>query len=136
MSTAVCSAAVKECRSDHIFFAVRPEVRPANITVYTGLGQQFILSCEVLAWPRASLLWTRQNRVVRDSPRLATRVRGDSHYLFVYNVTETDFGEYVCQARNRLGVSAQSIVVVGETPSILPLISNIAFRLSLSSKGQ
>ena len=91
------------------------------MTVYTGLGHQFILSCKVTAWPRATLRWTKQKRPVRLSRRLATRVRGDTHYLFVYNVTETDFGEYQCTARNRLAVSQESLVVVGEVLDIVRL---------------
>ena len=94
-------------------------MKPSNLTVYTGLGQQFILSCTVSAWPRASLVWSKQHRQVRDSPRLTTRLRGDTHYLFVYNVTETDFGEYQCRARNRLAVTEQSIVVVGEALDVV-----------------
>ena len=99
-----------------------PEVKPSNLTVYTGLGQQFILSCTVSAWPRASLVWSKQHRQVRDSPRLTTRLRGDTHYLFVYNVTDADFGEYTCQARNRLGVTQQSILVVGERHNIARVV--------------
>ena len=90
-------------------------MRPGNSTVYTGLGHQFVLSCSVSAWPRAAVVWSRQHRTIRDSARLTTRLRGDTHYLFVYNVTDTDFGEYVCTASNRLGVERQNIVVVGES---------------------
>ena len=89
------------------------------MTVYTGLGHQFILSCLVTAWPTATTTWTKQNRPVRVGGRLASRERGDTHYLFVYNVTETDFGEYQCRARNRLAVTEQSIVVVGEALDVV-----------------
>ena len=89
-------------------------MRPGKTTVYTGLGHQFILSCSVFAWPRAEVTWSRHHRTIRDSARLTTRLKGDTHYLFVYNVTDTDFGEYVCSASNRLGVERQNIVVVGE----------------------
>ena len=92
-------------------------MRPGNSTVYTGLGHQFVLSCSVSAWPRAEVVWSRQHRTIRDSARLTTRLRGDTHYLFVYNVTDTDFGEYVCTASNRLGVERQNIVVVGKSES-------------------
>ena len=93
-------------------------MRPGNTTVYTGLGHQFILSCSVSAWPRAEVVWSRHHRTIRHTDRAAritTRTRGDTHYLFVYNVTDTDFGEYVCSASNRLGVDRQNIVVVGES---------------------
>ena len=67
------------------------------------------------AWPRAEVVWSRHHRTIRDSGRLTTRTRGDTSYLFVYNVTDTDFGQYVCSATNRLGVERQNIVVVGES---------------------
>ena len=90
-------------------------MRPGNTTVYTGLAHQFVLSCSVSAWPRAEVVWSRHHRIIRDSGRLTTRTRGDTSYLFVYNVTDTDFGQYVCSATNRLGVERQNIVVVGES---------------------
>ena len=90
-------------------------MRPGNTTVYTGLGHQFILSCSVSGWPRPELTWSRHHRTIRNTARLTTRTRGDTHYLFVHNVTDTDFGEYVCSATNRLGTERQNIVVVGES---------------------
>ena len=91
---------------------------PETGLVHTGLGQHFYLSCHVSANPHADLFWTSPsspNRHIKRQvqSRFEQVKRGAKWYLFVNNVTNEDFGEYVCHANNSVGTSKNNIVVVG-----------------------
>ena len=90
-----------------------PRVRAGRATVYTGLGRALQLSCRVDARPIASVIWLRHNRPVTALPGLATTTSDQTHTLHISSVSGADFGEFICQATNRVATASSNIVVVG-----------------------
>lgn len=74
----------------------------------------------MVSWPRADLTWTRDNKHVPTNSRVKQIKRDNTYYLFVSNVTDEDFGEYVCRGNNSIGVTETNIIVVGspEQPEV------------------
>ena len=72
------------------------------------------ISCHVEANPKAEVVWIKHKRhLLKSDERIKTFKERESHYLSLKNVTKDDFGEYICEASNKIGISRASIVVVG-----------------------
>ena len=66
--------------------------------------------------PEAEVVWIKHKRhLLRSDERINTFKKKEYHYLSVKNVTKDDFGEYICEASNTIGITRESIVVVGNT---------------------
>ena len=82
----------------------RGEITTNNIMSW--IGRETKITCEVEGVPLPEIIWTREGRVA-SSKRLHLRV---STLTFTPQ-RESDFGAYLCKARNFLGVARKVISV-------------------------
>lgn len=79
------------------------------------------LRCTVHAHPAASVIWQKDKRNVIRSENRVLMNDGNVHILKIKNIQESDFGTYVCFAKNHIGSSEKSISLVS-TPVVLEFV--------------
>ncbi|XP_066495540.1 neural cell adhesion molecule 1 isoform X2 [Tiliqua scincoides] len=90
------------------------------VAVYTWEGNRVNITCEVSAYPSASISWFRDGQLLPSSNYSNVRVYNTptASYLEVMPDSENDFGNYNCTAVNRIGQeSFEFILVQADTPS-------------------
>lgn len=113
------------------------------------VGATINIICNFYADPRGYVRWYKDDRIIRDQPRirLSTNVEGSMVTIFQANLTLSnaqagvDDGVYVCEAGNRRGKAMASFPIKvdypgdGETVGAAALIANnsVIFALILSS---
>ena len=94
-----------------------PLVSVIQDTVYTGPGEDISLCCNVSGNPVAVVSWMRNNRhIAGDENRITITIvnnKTQQHCVRIRNITEEKFGEYICEASNKVGARRSNIVVVG-----------------------
>ena len=92
-----------------------PLVSVIQDTVYTGPGEDISLCCNVSGNPVAVVSWIRNNRHLAGDDNRITIVNNKTqqHCLRKTNISEECFGEYICEASNKVGARRSNIVVVG-----------------------
>ena len=88
------------------------QVVPETKTILTK-GEAFLLTCKVNK-ETISITWKKDGDPIieRALLNLNTRLDEKNRRLAVFNVVEEDSGEYSCEARNKLGTVARSVVTV------------------------
>lgn len=81
------------------------------------------LKCTVKAKPTASVVWLRNGQSLHSTEHIHLRNVDNDHILFLKGLKESDFGKYVCLAKNRLGKVEKSINLV-KTPAVLEFIKS------------
>lgn len=71
------------------------------------------LVCIVHARPNAQVVWSKNSNPIEDPGHIEEQDKGHRHSLQINVVTETDFGEYSCEATNEYGTSSASIHLTG-----------------------
>uniref|UniRef100_A0A182KHB7 Ig-like domain-containing protein n=1 Tax=Anopheles christyi TaxID=43041 RepID=A0A182KHB7_9DIPT len=85
---------------------------PDDATVLEGHRVQF--QCSVGGDPAPQILWTKQNG---DIPVGRAEISEEDRSLIIRNVTADDHGQYICEARNSVGViSARASLTVNTPP--------------------
>uniref|UniRef100_A0A182M1D5 Ig-like domain-containing protein n=1 Tax=Anopheles culicifacies TaxID=139723 RepID=A0A182M1D5_9DIPT len=100
--------------SSDLIFAVKPYfvAEPDDATVLEGHRVQF--QCSVGGDPAPQILWTKQNG---DIPVGRAEISEEDRSLIIRNVTADDHGQYLCEARNSVGViSARASLTVNTPP--------------------
>ncbi|XP_054448441.1 neural cell adhesion molecule 1 isoform X2 [Pteronotus mesoamericanus] len=90
------------------------------VAVYTWEGNQVNITCEVSAYPSATISWFRDGQLLPSSNYSNIKIYSTSSasYLEVTPDSENDFGNYNCTAVNRIGQeSLEFILVQADTPS-------------------
>ncbi|XP_032328305.1 neural cell adhesion molecule 1 isoform X15 [Camelus ferus] len=90
------------------------------VAVYTWEGNQVNITCEVFAYPGATISWFRDGQLLPSSnySNIKTYNTPSASYLEVTPDSENDFGNYNCTAVNRIGQeSLEFILVQADTPS-------------------
>ena len=100
----------------------KPEVRAEEETVFTGVGHQAILFCNIHSSPPADVSWYRGTLLLEDDNRTWREVVGTRHSLTIHHVREEEFTQYRCQATNSLGTEAATISISGQTGSYIRVI--------------
>ncbi|KAM4703888.1 neurotrimin isoform 1-T1 [Rhinophrynus dorsalis] len=101
-----------------------PDVRKVKVTVNyppyildarnigAPLGHRGILQCEASAVPAADFYWYKEDKRLSDSRRgVKVENRETFSRLTFLNVSEQDYGNYTCMAKNRLGHSNASVIL-------------------------
>ncbi|XP_076876968.1 protein CEPU-1-like [Brachyhypopomus gauderio] len=84
------------------------ESRDVGVT----LGQRGVLQCQVDAVPEAEFEWYRDDRRIYNSlDGIEIEDSGTLSKLTLFNVSETDYGNYTCVATNKLGSVNTSIIL-------------------------
>ncbi|XP_023371819.1 neural cell adhesion molecule 1 isoform X4 [Otolemur garnettii] len=90
------------------------------VAVYTWEGNQVNITCEVFAFPSATISWFRDGQLLPSSNYSNIKIYNtpSASYLEVTPDSENDFGNYNCTAVNRIGQeSLEFILVQADTPS-------------------
>ncbi|TEA40608.1 hypothetical protein DBR06_SOUSAS24910003, partial [Sousa chinensis] len=90
------------------------------VAVYTWEGNQVNITCEVFAYPGATISWFRDGQLLPSSNYSNIKIYNtpSASYLEVTPDSENDFGNYNCTAVNRIGQeSLEFILVQADTPS-------------------
>lgn len=107
--------------SKYFILSVMPEVHLLNRRQGQIRGRETILDCDVIASPHGLTIWTKNGaQISGDTRNYHIRVyeEKDIHKvtlsLTILNVAERDFGEYTCQASNKLGSDSETMVLYGK----------------------
>ncbi|XP_044524958.1 neural cell adhesion molecule 1 [Gracilinanus agilis] len=96
------------------------------VAVYTWEGNQVNITCEVFAYPSATISWFRDGQLLPSSNYSNIKIYNSpsASYLEVTPDSENDFGNYNCTAVNRIGQESLEFILVqaGEC-HIIPLVS-------------
>ncbi|KAG7154604.1 Contactin-2-like [Homarus americanus] len=82
--------------------------------VRTGEGDKVELVCIVHSRPTAEVTWSKDGQTLTLDNHLEEQNGGHRHSLRISQVTEEDFGEYVCTAANEHGTVRASIHMTGQ----------------------
>ena len=85
---------------------VSPEPYPTLIQ-----GDKLRLTCSVNE-ATVNITWRKDGDPIKERAAIDTQLDETTSYLVVEKVVEEDSGEYSCEARNRLGNVARSIVMI------------------------
>ena len=85
---------------------VSPEPYPTLIQ-----GDKLRLTCSVNE-ATVNITWRNDGDPIKERAVIYTQLDETTSYLVVEKVVEEDSGEYSCEARNRLGNVARSIVMI------------------------
>lgn len=90
-----------------------PEIFTEKAIVRTGEGDRVELVCIIHSRPTAKVTWSKDNEPITLDSHLEEQDGGHRHALKISQVTEDDFGEYVCTAVNQYGTVKKSIHMTG-----------------------
>ena len=109
------------------FFLDKPEVSAEDTVVYTGVGHQAILVCNIHSSPDAEVVWYRGTLLLEPDNRMYREVVGTRHSLVLHHVREEEFTTYRCQATNSLGSDSATVTISGEKRNVC---SSLHFSIS------
>eukprot|EP00092_Neocalanus_flemingeri_P014498 GFUD01015643.1.p1 GENE.GFUD01015643.1~~GFUD01015643.1.p1 ORF type:complete len:1165 (+),score=313.82 GFUD01015643.1:166-3495(+) len=88
-----------------------PEIEIEQVYLQsTTTGLHIYISCAVQSSPEARVTWTKDGQIIisSGSDLYSQSVDGDTHNLILLKLTNEVYGDYSCEAENRLGMSQQS----------------------------
>lgn len=103
-------------------FADKPVINAEKILVSSADSLSVDLRCTVYAHPAASVIWQKDGHNVIRSENKVLLNDGNVHILKIKDIQKTDFGTYVCFAKNHVGASEKSISLVS-TPVLLEFVA-------------
>ncbi|XP_026679123.1 opioid-binding protein/cell adhesion molecule homolog, partial [Diaphorina citri] len=105
-----------EKQSVEILVQYAPEVSIKSDIVNTAEGKVSEMHCTVYAEPPASLVWLKEDRVLKANNHISLYQDPNKihkHILKIENTKAEDFGTYHCVANNTLGATRKTIVLSG-----------------------
>ena len=99
---------------ENVILPDKPEVTAEEATVFTGVGHQAVLVCNVHSSPEAELVWYRGSLMLENDNRMYREDVGTRRSLVIHHVMEEEFTAYRCQATNDLGTGSATITISGE----------------------
>lgn len=101
-----------------------PQVMPEQEQYAQAVGYPVDLVCNVEGYPKAEILWLRDNYRVTDTIRYQISSLETNEVvtstLRIKNLTASDFGIYVCHASNKLSTDRKNIRVVRQNFPVCP----------------
>ncbi|CAG7825968.1 unnamed protein product, partial [Allacma fusca] len=92
-----------------------PEIEVERGWIHSGEGYEAELACIVHSDPPATKVkWYRDTMILDTTERRLMEDRGSRHSLIIRNVQPGDFGNYSCEADNKLGRSRKHIELSGK----------------------
>jgi len=108
----------------------KPEVSAEQETVFTGVGHQAVLVCNVHSSPEAEVIWYRGSLALENDKRMYREDLGTRRSLVIHHVREEEFTQYRCQASNSLGTGEATITISGK-----PIAPSIDTRVEVLGGG-
>jgi len=115
----------------HLRVLYKPEVTSTEAVLYTGIGHQAILVCNVHSFPEAEVVWFRGTLLLETDNRMYMEVVGTKQSLILHHVREEEFTAYRCQATNSLGSDSAKITISGKP--ITPIIDSQIEEMGVGS---
>ncbi|XP_066015715.1 fibroblast growth factor receptor 1-A [Pocillopora verrucosa] len=98
----------------HVFGKPTAKVTPKPYPTLTQ-GDKLRLTCSVNK-ATVNITWKKDGDPVKERAVIETQLDETTSYLIIAKVVEEDSGEYSCEARNRVGNVARSIVMIKVNP--------------------
>lgn len=142
--------AVSQVFSINVHF--QPEVKVLNKILNQDLEKETILQCEISASPQAIVNWRKGDHIFTANSyrRITTDIYEKDNYITVLRLifqklTMSDFGDYICEASNRLGKDQETMQLVptqgvyGTPESVTKNVSNsnpVVFNFSTALNNE
>lgn len=104
---------------NYINIVVQPEVQVLNREQKQDLRKETIIQCEISASPQAIVNWRKGDHIftANSYQRITPEIYEKNIYvtvlrLRIQNLTWSDFGEYICEASNRLGKDQEMMQLI------------------------
>lgn len=104
---------------NYIYIVVQPEVQVLNREQKQDLRKETIIQCEISASPQAIVNWIKGDHIftANSYQRITPEIYEKNIYvtvlrLRIQNLTWSDFGEYICEASNRLGKDQEMMQLI------------------------
>ncbi|XP_069137528.1 opioid-binding protein/cell adhesion molecule-like isoform X2 [Argopecten irradians] len=113
-SNGVAEDESKEIKVDVQF---KPEVQLLTTRMGHYVGKETILSCVIAASPQAAVFWRKgDKKLVTEYGKYRSDVFHDQPHtltlnLQIHNLQKEDFGNYTCEASNKLGGDSENMVL-------------------------
>ena len=101
-------------------FSDPPVVKVLNSRLGQLIGKETILECTVTSYPRAKIMWVKNGVPIQHSYKYRLELyTGDTYDTFaltlqILYINQNDFGDYTCEATNRMGIDKETMVLYGE----------------------
>ncbi|ESO88589.1 hypothetical protein LOTGIDRAFT_125638, partial [Lottia gigantea] len=122
-------ASTFECIAEHSFpptinmmtdvkVQFAPEIQFLEERLEVQKGSETILKCDVTSYPQAAVMWIKEGKKLFNSLKYRVNVTEETGYtkrltLTIKNMEESDFGSYVCEARNKVDKTQKTLEVFG-----------------------
>ena len=99
---------------------VPPEVTVLNRRMSQTIGKETILNCVISASPQAEVYWKKGNKKMDTQyGKSRSEIYKDSTHtltlsLQIIDIQKEDFGNYTCEASNKLGRDSESMILFGK----------------------
>lgn len=101
----------------HVEFA--PEIHVDRSVIVTSLGAEEEISCNVHAYPKPSVTWMKEDKVLdKTDGGLLMSSQHHRHSLVLLSMDNSTVGRYYCVASNERGQATKSILVTGLASNI------------------
>lgn len=101
----------------HVEFA--PEIHVDRSVIVTSLGAEEELSCNVHAYPKPSVTWMKEDKVLdKTDGGVLMSSQHHRHNLVLLSMDNSTVGRYYCVASNERGQATKSILVTGLASNI------------------
>ncbi|XP_043499765.1 protein amalgam-like [Polistes fuscatus] len=97
----------------HLIVQYAPEIETERDIVHTGDGVESEITCIVHAHPHANVTWYKNQKELSKRGRISQKENKSRYTLRIMRTTEQDFGDYTCQAKNKLGQASRTITLTG-----------------------
>uniref|UniRef100_A0A1B0GJA3 Putative lachesin n=1 Tax=Lutzomyia longipalpis TaxID=7200 RepID=A0A1B0GJA3_LUTLO len=102
-----------DTRDIEVYVIYPPEIEVERPIVHTGVGFEAHLVCIVHAEPPPIIHWFMDTTQLATTERHSQQNRGNRYTMMIRNVSFFDFGNYTCQAANKLGKERKGMTLTG-----------------------
>jgi len=109
-----------------VYVNFKPIIYVKKSSVGTGSNQTVNLTCIVRSYPKANILWYKENSnsALNSSDKVLNRTFVESTLAITSVDTNKDLGLYYCSASNMLGNTSTRIKLFGSTPNNSAIVSH------------
>ncbi|WAQ98817.1 OPCM-like protein [Mya arenaria] len=95
-----------------------PVVKLLNTRLGQSLGKETILECSVTSYPRARIAWIKNGMSIKHSYKYRLELYPGNHNTYILTlqivtINVHDYGDYTCEAENRMGAERATMTLYG-----------------------
>lgn len=104
--------------AQYFLFTDVPIVQLLNTRLGQSLGKETILECSVTSYPRAKINWYKNGVQIIHSYKFRQELYAGKHDTYILSlqilyINKHDYGDYTCEAENRMGTERSTMVLYG-----------------------